>query len=90
MPPLALISSIQSSAAALPGTPNTEAGPEVKVVMPSFSSAGLVAWEYAWPTVNRVMRTAGITRAANLSSMITPPKDTRAVQGVAVRAASLP
>ena len=40
MPPLAFMSSIQISAAALAGTPKTEAGPEVKVVMPSFSSAG--------------------------------------------------
>ena len=42
MPPAAFISSISSSAAALPGTPNTDAAPDVKVVMPIFSSAGFV------------------------------------------------
>ena len=41
MPPALFISSISSSAAALPGTPNTEAGPDVNVLMPIFSSAGL-------------------------------------------------
>ncbi len=41
MPPALLMSSISISAAALAGTPNTEAAPEVKVVMPIFSSAGL-------------------------------------------------
>jgi hypothetical protein len=41
MPPALFISSISSSAAAFPGTPNTEAGPDVNVLMPIFSSAGL-------------------------------------------------
>src|ERR1700722_1591461 len=43
MPPFLFHSSTISSADALPGTPNTDAGPDVKVVMPILSSFGLSA-----------------------------------------------
>src|SRR5881398_839949 len=46
MPPFLLRSSAIISAATLPGTPNTDAGPERKVVMPILSSAGL-SWAMA-------------------------------------------
>src|ERR1700675_2826896 len=41
IPPFLLISSAIISAAAFPGTPNTEAGPDRKVVMPILISVGL-------------------------------------------------
>src|SRR4051794_8814842 len=40
MPPLLLMPSIRMSAAAWPGMPNTDAGPERKVKMPTVSSFG--------------------------------------------------
>src|SRR4051812_18421791 len=46
MPPFLLMSSAIISAAFLPGTPNTEAGPERKVVIAILSSAGL-SWAAA-------------------------------------------
>ena len=46
MPPSLLMSSAIISAASLPGTPKTEAGPERKVVIAILSSAGL-SWAAA-------------------------------------------
>ena len=45
------MSAISKSAAALPGTPKTEAGPDVNVEMPIFNSAGL-SWAKARPVLN--------------------------------------
>ena len=45
------MSSIKISAAAFAGTPNTDAGPDMKVVIPIFSSAGF-SWANADPDAN--------------------------------------
>ena len=62
MPPAAFNCSIYSSAAALAGTPNTDAGPDKKVVMPTFNSAGLLcASAPVIPSAEIVSAVAAIT-----------------------------
>src|SRR4051812_18311729 len=79
MPPFLLISSAIISAAAFPGTPNTEAGPDRNVVMPILISAGLpcartgpVSIAAATPAASAVFRNCIETSLGSIPTFLRP------------------